>query len=51
VPDRRHATKLTDTSLRALRHAGMLTFTAVPPHAGRRIAIDRDLDGVLNGDD
>ena len=28
-----------------------LTFTAVPPGSGRRIGIDRDLDGVLDGDE
>jgi len=27
-----------------------LTFTAVPPGSGRRIALDRDQDGILNGD-
>jgi hypothetical protein len=51
LPDRRHAAKQPDASLRALRHVGPLTFTAVPLHSGRRIALDRDLDGVLNGDD
>jgi hypothetical protein len=51
LPDRRHAAKHTDASLRALRHVGPLTFTAVPLRSGRRIALDRDLDGVLNGDD
>jgi DNA-binding beta-propeller fold protein YncE len=28
-----------------------LTFTAVPPGSGLRMGIDRDLDGVLNGDE
>jgi hypothetical protein len=28
-----------------------LTFTCVPPRSGRRIAIDRDNDGILDGDD
>jgi hypothetical protein len=51
VPDTRHGVKLTDHALRALREIGPLTFTAVPPGSGRRIALDRDLDGVLNGDD
>ncbi|MGH2542800.1 MAG: YncE family protein [Ardenticatenaceae bacterium] len=27
------------------------TFTCVPPGSGRRIALDRDLDGLLNRDD
>jgi hypothetical protein len=50
LPDTRRGAQLGDDALRALRKAGPLTFTAVPPHAGRRIALDRDLDGVLNGD-
>jgi hypothetical protein len=28
-----------------------LTFTAVPSGSGQRIGIDRDLDGVLDGDE
>jgi YVTN family beta-propeller protein len=28
-----------------------LTFTGVPPGSGRRIGIDRDLDGTLDGDE
>jgi hypothetical protein len=51
LPDTAHGAKLTDHALRALRKTGPLTFTAVPPQSGRRIALDRDLDGVLNGDD
>jgi len=30
---------------------GPATFTAVPPGSGKRIGIDRDLDGVLNGNE
>jgi len=51
LPDTRHGVKLTDRALRALRRTGPLTFTAVPPQSGRRIALDRDLDGVLDGDE
>ena len=51
TPDTAHGAKLTDHALRALRRIGPLTFTAVPRQSGRRIALDRDLDGVLNGDD
>jgi len=51
VPDTARGAALTDAALRALRWLSPLTFTAVPPHSGRRIALDRDLDGVLNGDD
>jgi hypothetical protein len=50
VPDRAHGDKLSDRALRALHRLGPLTFTAVPPRSGRRIALDRDLDGVLDGD-
>ena len=50
LPDTAHGAKLTDRALRALHRSGPLTFTAVPPRSGRRIALDRDLDGVLNGD-
>jgi YVTN family beta-propeller protein len=50
LPDTRRGAKLTDHALRALRRTGPLTFTAVPPQSGRRIALDRELDGVLDGD-
>lgn len=30
---------------------GTLTFTGTPPGSGRRIGIDRDLDGTLDGDE
>jgi hypothetical protein len=44
---------VSDANLRALAQtAGQeLTYTAVPPGAGVRAGIDRDLDGVLNGKD
>ena len=44
---------VSDASLRGLAAtAGQeLTYTAVPPGSGVRIGIDRDLDGVLNGQD
>jgi hypothetical protein len=51
VPDTARGATLTDAALRALRWITPLTFTAVPPQSGRRIALDRDLDGVLNGDE
>jgi len=50
IPDRAHQPPLTDANLRALA-CDALTFTAVPPGGGRRIGIDRDLDGVLDGDE
>jgi len=30
---------------------GEVTFTCVPPGSGHRIGIDRDRDGVLDGDE
>ena len=42
---------LTEAELRALVTASPLTFTAVPPNSGERIALDRDSDGVLDGDE
>ena len=64
LPDRARQRALDDSHLRALGQDsdgdgggdndadgdGALTFTAVPPGSGRRIGIDRDLDGVLDGD-
>ena len=53
TPDRKHGTALIDSALRGLasgKHARELTFTCVPPGSGQRIGIDRDLDGVLDGD-
>ena len=51
IPDRAHKQPLADADLRALARDADLTFTAVPPGSGRRIGIDRDLDGVLDGDE
>src|SRR5699024_5956851 len=51
--DRANKPPLPDLLLRALAllpdHE--LTYTCVPPGSGRRVGIDRDLDGVLNGDE
>jgi hypothetical protein len=51
IPDVAHGAKLPDRALRAIRLVSELTFTAVPPRSGRRIALDRNLDGVLDGDE
>jgi len=53
VGDRTGAPALTDAALRwfALFPRGELTYTCVPPGSGMRIAIDRDGDGVLDGDE
>jgi hypothetical protein len=37
--------------LRALVPMQEVTYTCVPPGAGQRAALDRDLDGTLNGDE
>jgi hypothetical protein len=50
LPDSAHARPVTDSALRALAADGELTFTAVPPGSGRRVGIDRNMDGILNGD-
>src|SRR5579872_47158 len=44
------APSLTDRQVRDLARLGPITFTAVPPGSGVRIGLDRDLDGVLDGD-
>jgi DNA-binding beta-propeller fold protein YncE len=45
------SSKFTPAALLALiQPAGYLTYTCVPPGSGRRIGIDRDCDGVLDGD-
>jgi hypothetical protein len=51
-PNRSHAKAVTDAKLRALAEDedGALTYTAVPPGAGVRLALDRDMDGVMDGD-
>ena len=49
-PNRIDNPSLTPAELRARASRGPLTFTAVPPGSGVRMALDRDLDGVLDGD-
>jgi DNA-binding beta-propeller fold protein YncE len=51
TPDTRRARTTGDVRLRALAREGALTFTAVPPGSGYRIGLDRDLDGILDGDE
>ncbi|MDH5325656.1 MAG: hypothetical protein OEZ68_05145 [Gammaproteobacteria bacterium] len=47
------AAQLSDAALRDKANAdsGEITYTCVPPGSGTRIAIDRDEDGILNGDE
>jgi hypothetical protein len=53
TPDRAADAALTEAALRALASTPgqPLTFTCAPPGSGRRMAIDRDEDGVLDGDE
>ena len=50
LPDRTAGAALTAAQLRALADDSPLTFTAVPPGSGTRIAHDRHSDGNLDGD-
>ncbi len=51
--DRKAVPPITDAALRTLVVArnGVLTYTCTPLGSGQRIGIDRDLDGVLDGDE
>ncbi len=49
--DKLGKTPLTDAQLRTRAEDGPLTYTCVPRGNGTRLALDRDLDGVLNGDE
>ena len=52
VPDRKNKPALTDEKLRAKVKKGIvLTYSAVPIGSGIRMGIDRDEDGLLDGDD
>jgi len=50
--DSKHRKALTDKQLRRLARKNIaLTYTAVPPGNGIRMGIDRDADGILDGDE
>ena len=53
VPDQLAGAKLTAKQIRglAIQPNNRLTYSCLPPGAGTRVALDRDEDGVLNGDD
>lgn len=53
MPDRSSAAPISVAALQALASKGhrALTYTAVPIGSGRRIGIDADLDGALDGDE
>jgi hypothetical protein len=50
-PNRAAGPEVGEAAIRLRAAISPLTFTAVPPGSGRRIGIDRDLDGVLDGDE
>jgi DNA-binding beta-propeller fold protein YncE len=52
-PDERAAPAISATALHALAAAPRqaLTYTCVPPGSGARLALDRDADAVLDGDE
>ena len=51
--NRRHDAPISDASLRqrAGQRDGELTYTCAPPGSGVRIGIDRDENGILDGDE
>ncbi len=53
APDRAGSAALSDASLRALAMStgGEITFTCTPLGSGRRLGVDADLDGFLDGDE
>lgn len=51
LADKAGAGSRTDAQLRAQAAGGPVTYTCVPKGNGQRVARDRDLDGVLNGDE
>ncbi len=52
LPDTTNLTTFTTSQLAALAAAGdTLTMMGVPPGSGRRMGIDRDLNGVLDADE
>jgi hypothetical protein len=52
LPDRGREDQLSPDDLMArLERRDVLTLTAVPVGSGRRLGIDRDRDGCLDGDD
>jgi hypothetical protein len=50
-PDRTRDPVTAEAALRAEAAAEARTYTCVPPGAGSRLALDRDADGVLDGDE
>ncbi|HEV7785816.1 MAG TPA: hypothetical protein VGQ28_10805, partial [Thermoanaerobaculia bacterium] len=53
IGNRRRDAPLSDINLRyrAYQDGGELTYTCTPPGSGVRIGIDRNEDGILDGDE
>lgn len=52
TPNFAGAPNVSDAALRSIAAGGRpVTYTAVPPGAGTRMALDRDEDGILDGDE
>ncbi len=53
TPDKADQAPVSSADMRTLSQTAenVLTFTCTPPGSGRRMAIDEDRDGVLNGDE
>jgi len=51
IPDSVRVGAFSDRRIRGLDAGDELTFTAVPPGSGRRIGLDHNLNGVLDGDE
>lgn len=53
VRDSQRKRPISDKALRKIanRPHGEITYTCVPPGSGIRIALDRDEDGLWNGDE
>jgi DNA-binding beta-propeller fold protein YncE len=50
--DRQSVAPVSDAELRAaLENDDVLTYTCTPPGSGMRMGLDRDLDGLLDGDE
>ncbi|HEX4965379.1 MAG TPA: hypothetical protein VF173_31505 [Thermoanaerobaculia bacterium] len=51
LTDRRGKPPITDAALRSLAKEFPVTYTCVPPGSGERVGVDRDGDGVWDGDE
>jgi hypothetical protein len=51
LPDTARGRALSDRRIRDLDYGDELTFTTVPRGNGRRIGLDHNLNGILDGDE